>query len=172
MVSRYARAFNIQNAKYYPFLFNELHTRREITHSVPEYVTIIDCVDNVKARRQIHDFIYKDLMELKRLYNRIFKTSWISAGNGLRDGQVAFTHFYEEYNELRERLNQGKRYDITTLFPQQFSDDAIKEEEDRLSRISCADNAISSPQTMNANVTAANIALNIFSSLFLFDNIR
>lgn len=156
MARRYANAFGIpitSVAKY-------LETPRDLFEVVStgnpyDVPVIIGCVDNNKTRQIIHEYFFW-AMERKRVI-------WLDSGNEEFTGQVVFGYNY--YRNI-DRLLDGNRYEffappVTVLYP-----DVLYDAESKLyTELSCAERAISAPQSISANITASNILMNFANSI-------
>ncbi len=107
---------------------------------VQELVILIGAVDNNKSRQLCHTVFYK----AKELI-------YIDSGNGEFSGQVVCG--------IRRG---GKTYykPVGTLFP-----DILEETDKFPTELSCADNSLSAPQSMAANITAAAIVVDMIYNI-------
>lgn len=140
LAERYAGAFGIE-CEYIPeYIESEerlkalirLDFRKTCWNSIPETqrVILIGCVDNNKSRALCHKVFY----EAENLI-------YIDSGNGENTGQVV----------CGVRQNGRTAYKpVGTLYP-----DILNTEDKFPTELSCAERAVSAPQSVTANLTAA-----------------
>ena len=132
---RYAGVFGIE-AEYIPSFIEEADTLERLIQptNIFEQVILLGCVDNNKSRRICHEVFY-------RTDNLIY----IDAGNGEYTGQVV----------CGVRSNGRTLWKpVAAVYPDVLEEDA----EDRFpSELSCAEQAVSAPQTVTANLMAATL---------------
>ena len=152
LAERYSKAFKINIFSQNEYLtkvcseineFSNLFAEEEkellnTKETIKRYNIIISCVDNVGTRFDIIKFFSK-----KSSNNKNTRTVVIDAGNSEYAGQVIYTE--EGFSTFRE------------IFPD------TKEEKDRPNELSCADHALSAPQNIAANMTAAQLIFNYFN---------
>ena len=126
-----------------------------MTLSPTRYRVIIGCVDNVDTRKIIGDYI--DYSNINYHDN---PNVWIDAGNSLSAGQVIFE--YQLTKDLEKTLDKWAYSHFFKVFPD-LENEIAKDHPDSLS---CADHALSSPQNIAANITAANLIFNYFNILY------
>lgn len=113
--------------------------------SLTDRTLVIDSIDNKVGRVNIANMKPK---------GNFF---WLSCGNTKKDGQVSLS-FPRQYNVENDK-------NITKLFPQDYSEEALDEESKILERLSCADNVVVEPQTLAVNFMGANIVTQMVYSL-------
>lgn len=146
---RYSAAFGIQ-CEYHPdFVENEEDLKELVRpdffanrwqgYSQTQRVILLGCVDNNRSRQLCHRVFYNS-------DNLIY----IDSGNGEHTGQVV----------CGVRQNGHTTYKpVCTLYP-----DILRDEDKFPSELSCAERAISAPQSVTANLTAATAIIS-----FLYD---
>jgi PRTRC genetic system ThiF family protein len=124
---------------------------------------IIGCVDNNKTRRVLHS-----------IFQRRGNLFYIDSGNGEHFGQVVIGA-YPSHSNLKEYI-EGYGTRITNFSSLAFHCPSVIDrypqllmvEADRFnSELSCAERAISAPQTIAANITAANIIFNMLHNILI-----
>lgn len=149
---RYSAAFGIE-CEYKPDFIETEEELKSLTtpdfyahpySGVPESqrVILLGCVDNNKSRQLCHKIfnIQKDLI-------------YIDSGNGEHTGQVV----------CGVRQNGRTTYKpIGSLYS-----DVLKEEDKFPSELSCAERAVSAPQTVTANLTAATAMIGFLYNLLI-----
>lgn len=121
---------------------------------------IVDCVDNNKTRVILHETA-KDLAA-----NR--GTFFISSGNEEWTGQVICTHLPRNYDrfanqEFAFNPNGIQRF-RTPLLGEMFPE--VMNAEDKLpTEMSCAERAVSAPQNILTNMTAANLIFTFLNTI-------
>lgn len=144
LAERYSAAFGI-TCEYIPGFIEsenellELTKPKYWTNTGCEQVILIGCVDNNKSRRMC-DSVFKKRHELV----------YIDSGNGERTGQVVCG--------IR-RNNKTLCKPVGSLYP-----DVLRDNDKFPSELSCAERAVSSPQSVTANITAATAVVS-----FLYD---
>ncbi|MFE4029221.1 ThiF family adenylyltransferase [Priestia sp. YIM B13551] len=119
---------------------------------------LVDCVDNNKTRVFIHEAVEVLKQKLKGVYS-------LSSGNEFLNGQVVcgFTPGKTFYSSLVGYENN--RMFCTPTAPEMFPE--ILEGGDKLpTELSCDEAAVSHPQNIMTNITAANILFN-FANILL-----
>lgn len=160
LARRYGAAFN-QKVHYHPEYLSEDDqflqlVRNTMTtfygHSISTDLipVIVDCVDNNKTRT-ILEYGYLELL------NDVHRAFFLSSGNEDLSGQVVCGHL------LSKRFSSSRiRFDLPSaldLFPE------IRKGEDKLpTELSCDEAAVSNPQNIMTNITAA-------THLFQFANV-
>ena len=140
LAERYAGAFGIE-CEYIPeYIESEKRLKRLVApdfskqywNNVPETqrVILIGCVDNNKSRALCHKLFY----ETENLI-------YIDSGNGENTGQVVCG--------VRQKGRTAYK-PVGTLYP-----DILKTEDKFPTELSCAERAVSAPQSVTANLTAA-----------------
>ena len=127
-------------------------TGREATSSI-----IIGCVDNNASRKMIHEFANTKLSRKDNLF-------WVDCGNEEASGQVVLGSKISLTCKNEKTFNMPF---VTEIYKEMLSDESQFN-----SDLSCAERAISAPQNMMTNVTAANIAMNCVQSILLHKAIR
>lgn len=155
LANRYSKAFNINIFSQNEYLSKICSEITEISSSFAEehkqetqskkYIkklnVIISCVDNVGTRCDIIKYIGKQIAN-----NLNTSTVVIDAGNTEFAGQVLYT---------------GKNMPtFIDIFPD------TEDVKDRPNELSCADHALSAPQNIAANMTAAQLIFNYFNIAF------
>ncbi len=111
---------------------------------VPESqkVILLGCVDNNKSRQLCH-----------KIFNKQKDLVYIDSGNGEHTGQVV----------CGVRQNGRTTYKpVGSLYP-----DVLKEEDKFPSELSCAERAVSAPQSVTANLTAATAMVGFLYNLLI-----
>lgn len=149
---RYSAAFGIE-CEYIP---NFIETEKELSSltepdfearpysNIPESqkVILLGCVDNNKSRQLCH-----------KVFNKQKDLVYIDSGNGEHAGQVV----------CGVRQNGRTTYKpIGSLYP-----DVLKEEDKFPSELSCAERAVSAPQSVTANLTAATAMVSFLYNLLI-----
>jgi len=125
------------------------------TNRIPVFV---DCVDNNATRVLIHEAVHKQA-EKKSVFS-------LSSGNELYNGQVVCGHKMPVYMNQYKDLYAFDTPTVTEMFPE------ILEGGDKLpSEMSCDEAAVSHPQNIMTNITAANLLFN-FANIILTANIE
>lgn len=152
MASRYGRAFG-QTFYYLTDYIESGEQVFEIMQSEPNKMpVIIDCVDNNKTR-----FIIKEGIRLYHQKDGRKNTVYISSGNEEYAGQVIFS--YQIANRFASSYSYEKRSpDLIDVFPNMEIDKLPTEE-------SCAEQAVSAPQNIHTNMTAADIIFGFVNRL-------
>lgn len=133
-------------------------------------LVLIDCVDNNKTRQVFHQFFLNPFSDKNgNFVNRYF----LSSGNEEFNGQVIFsmhTHQQNPDSSMRNVLSMLESQDISNMnynsvnlfdiFP-----DTLDSSDDFPDEASCADNAVSAPQNIFTNMTAANILFGFMNRL-------
>jgi molybdopterin/thiamine biosynthesis adenylyltransferase len=134
MAKRYSRAFDININAMTSYLSAQCTELEEICNN-DEYNVIISCVDNVATRL--------GLTNLVRTSSKFKNAVLIDCGNSEYTGQVIYSH--------------AKMPLFDDVFPN------TKPENDHPDDLSCADHAMSAPQNIATNMTAAQLAFNYFN---------
>lgn len=156
MAERYSSAFGLEIVA----IPNDLESVKQIEdifnfHMIPYDFSelLISCVDNNASRKIAYDWFIKDIKGAK---------FWIDSGNEERAGQVVCGHTpYGYRNSVKAGPYIGIRQGVFSMpcvmdcYP-----DLIKDDGGFNSQLSCADRSISTPQNMQANVSAATIIMN------------
>lgn len=154
---RYSAAFGIE-CEYRPDFIESEKELMELTkpdftkqpwNTVRETqrVILLGCVDNNKSRQLCHQVFYKqqDLI-------------YIDSGNGEHTGQVV----------CGVRQNGRTTYKpVCKLYP-----DMLKEEDKFPSELSCAERAVSAPQSVTANLTAATAVVSFLYDLLICGELK
>lgn len=151
MATRYGRAFG-ETFYYLSEYIENADQVVEIVRSENKIPVIIDCVDNNKTR-----FIIKEGL---RKYQDIYgdrNTLSLSSGNEEYAGQVVFSY------QIADIYNDWTNYrtispDLIDIFPNMDIDKLPSEE-------SCAEQAVSAPQNIHTNMTAADILFGFVNRL-------
>lgn len=145
MAERYGKAFGTPINFVTEYIKDAAHLRR-IADTQSGYPVFIGAVDNNKTRKIIYD-AWKG-------YQGSF---WIDAGNEEWGGQVVCGYNYPKKAEAKTPSNKPQVFRMPCLvdiYPEVF------DAQDRLpDELSCAERAISAPQNVFTNLTAANYML-------------
>lgn len=149
MADRYGRAFGLE-ISYIPEYLADATMLKEILRSNGGIPVIVDCVDNNKTRSIMHE-VFK---ATKNCY-------WLSSGNEEWAGQVVVGY------------NAGKALDKSNKAPHLFDLPCVAdiypeilEGTDKLpTELSCAERAVSNPQNIFTNQTAANLLLGFANTI-------
>ena len=110
--------------------------------SETQKVILLGCVDNNRSRQMCH-----------RVFNRQKDLIYIDSGNGEHTGQVV----------CGVRQNGKTTYKpVGSLYP-----DILEEEDKFPSELSCAERAVSAPQSVTANLTAASALVGFLYNLLI-----
>lgn len=156
MASRYGRAFG-ETFYYLDEYIETAEQVKDLLTQEKKTAVIIDCVDNNKTRfilkQGIRDYHYRTSHEGN-------DTIYISSGNEEYGGQVVFSYklgysadLYNEYFDYKT-----KSPDLIDIFPN-MEIGLLPEEE------SCAERAVSAPQNIATNITAADIIFGFTNKL-------
>lgn len=155
LAERYSNAFGIE----INVIQNEIKDGKQL-QDAGRNVLLIGCVDNNASRKVFYDWF------IKKAYNTKF---WIDCGNEERSGQVICgVNNSRNLTYNLPRLGSETWDGIVDLpccaevYPEILNSDSQFN-----SDLSCADRAISAPQNMQTNVTAATIALNYIQKIIL-----
>lgn len=148
LASRYSGAFGMEIGTVNDYI----ETKKQLSDLISLYEfsvpVIIGCVDNNKSRQ----LIYRTFSEAdKPLF-------WIDSGNEEYHGQVVIgfnTAFTDKDKDLFYLPS------IADVYPDVMEDKATK----FISEMSCAEKAVSHPQCIATNITAANIIFNMANNL-------
>ena len=164
LATRYGTAFSM-NIEYLDEYITSAEMLKDIADDFSQdrnYVpVIVDCVDNNKTRKLIHEAI----QELKKDHATLIS---LSSGNELYTGQVVCGFVTgTKLGELPYESNRVFRTPtVVDMFPE------ILEGTDKLpTELSCDEAAISHPQNIMTNITAANLLFN-FANTLLTANIE
>lgn len=170
MAKRYGRAFTQEVSYVESYLNDPEHFQRmindslnsEVNHS-KQHVVIIDCTDNNKTRL----LMKTTAQALKRTKNVVF----LSSGNEEKAGQVVCSFKLRDRGAANISNGQGLRQDVCASTPD-FFDVFPDTEIDKLpEEVSCAENAISAPQNIATNMTAANVLFSFANKLIANESI-
>jgi PRTRC genetic system ThiF family protein len=139
MASRYSGAFGIPIASVNRYIEDEETLLKIMTQTPHTLPVVIGCVDNNKTRQMI----------AKLFYSRKKTFIFLDSGNEQYTGQVVFG-FNGSGNG---NPNLFYMPCITDVFPDVMEDSSTK----FVTEMSCAEQAISHPQSIATNITAANI---------------
>src|SRR5699024_7669810 len=161
MSTRYGNAFstNVQHLDEYITSTEQLvEIVNSVTNNAKDYnqqfadiPIIVDCVDNNKTRVFIHEAV-KEISKYRDIYS-------LSSGNEFYNGQVVCGYFPKKNQSHYFSNDLFHTPSVTEMFPE------ILEGGDKLpTELSCDEAAVSHPQNIMTNITAANL-------LFSFTNI-
>lgn len=153
LAERYAAAFGIK-CEYRPEFIEtqeELHTLTEpdrVPYPMePQRVILLGCVDNNKSRQLCH-----------RVFEQKRNLIYIDAGNGEHTGQVV----------CGVRQHGRTLYKpVCSLYP-----DLLEDEDKFPSELSCAERAVSAPQSVTANLTAATAVVSFLYDLLIAGDLK
>ena len=153
LAARYAAAFGIE-CEYRPEFIEmqrELYELTEPDHlpypMEPQRVILLGCVDNNKSRQLCH-----------RVFQQKRDLIYIDAGNGEHTGQVV----------CGVRQSGRTLYKpICSLYP-----DLLEDEDKFPSELSCAERAVSAPQSVTANLTAATAVVSFLYDLLIAGDLK
>ena len=157
LAERYSAAFGIE-CEYIPRFVESEEELFQLTvpdffkssyRGIPETqrVILLGCVDNNKSRKLCHAVFAK----LKDLF-------YIDSGNGEHTGQVV----------CGVRQNGRTTYKpVCSLYP-----DMLKDEDKFPSELSCAERAVSAPQSVTANLTAATAVVSFLYDLLICGELK
>ena len=153
LAERYAAAFGIE-CEYRPEFIEtqeELYTLTEpdrVPYPMePQRVILLGCVDNNKSRQLCH-----------RVFEQKRNLIYIDAGNGEHTGQVV----------CGVRQNGRTLYKpVCSLYP-----DLLEDEDKFPSELSCAERAVSAPQSVTANLTAATAVVSFLYDLLIAGDLK
>ncbi len=113
----------------------------------PQRVILLGCVDNNKSRQLCH-----------RVFEQKRNLIYIDAGNGEHTGQVV----------CGVRQNGRTLYKpVCSLYP-----DLLEDEDKFPSELSCAERAVSAPQSVTANLTAATAVVSFLYDLLIAGDLK
>lgn len=154
LAERYAGAFAME-PQYIPDYIEDEDQLRKLLKSDrfdyhsgrPEQVILIGAVDNNRTRQLFHQIFYS-----------IRELIYIDAGNGMYTGQVVC----------------GVRRSYRTIYKPVGSlhPDVLKSDDKYPSELSCAERALSSPQSITANLTAATAIVSFLYNLLLIGDLN
>lgn len=150
---RYAAAFGIE-CEYRPEFIETLEELSILTEPdrvpypmEPQRVILLGCVDNNRSRQLCH-----------RVFEQKRNLIYIDAGNGEHTGQVV----------CGVRQNGRTLYKpVCSLYP-----DLLEDEDKFPSELSCAERAISAPQSVTANLTAATAVVSFLYDLLIAGDLK
>jgi PRTRC genetic system ThiF family protein len=150
MAARYGRAFGIE-INYIDKYLEGADALRDVINSNGAIPVIVGAVDNNKTRAIIYD-----------VFSKRPNTFWLDAGNEEWAGQVVLG-----YNSGGRKPQVGNKaphlFDVPSvcdIYPE------IKEATDKLpTELSCAERAVSNPQNIYTNMTAANILMGFANTI-------
>ena len=180
MAERYGSAFGIK-AGYIPQYYGlsttglrdlygvsyNLLSSSDINIASNNYLLVVSCTDSVAARIDIDKDIQKIIYDLPFLNSVV----WVDSGNEEFNGQIVISSVIGVY------LNRGSavtlKFEGETLehisgeLPSMlfWYPELLKEKEKRRSEMSCAELAVSSPQTINVNIMAGMLLFNTVVNL-------
>lgn len=190
LANRYGRAFNlpiryldeyIQSKERFTEILMDIIGKEKIRTDV----IVIDCVDNTKTRH----FLYHGLKGLnEKIPSKRLKTYFLSSGNEERAGQVIFTPIdkkddLQSFFDSEEGKGEGTFVNKTILSqiqsgtlieskvmwnlpsPFEIFPESMRPKDKLPTEQSCAENAISAPQNISANLMASNILFNYLNKL-------
>lgn len=155
LAERYSTVFGLETEYIPAFIESEDELRRLLTPLVwqtyrqgitQEQIILIGAVDNNKSRQLCH-----------RIFHQARELIYIDSGNGEYTGQV-----------VCGVRRSGKTYfpSIGTVYP-----DVLEDTDKFPTELSCAEASVSAPQSMAANITAANIVVDmVYNILALGDS--
>lgn len=153
LAARYAAAFGIE-CEYRPEFMEtqeELHTLTEpdrVPYPMePQRVILLGCVDNNKSRQLCH-----------RVFEQKRDLIYIDAGNGEHTGQVVCG--------IRQH-GRTLYKPVCSLYP-----DLLEDEDKFPSELSCAERAVSAPQSVTANLTAATAVVSFLYDLLIAGDLK
>jgi len=160
---RYSAAFGIPIS----IITKDIEKSSDFPHNLRNRdVLIIGCVDNNASRKVIYDYC------LSRS-NSGYMTFWIDSGNEEVNGQVICGFFKSKYARYGYYYNDVNTQIINSRMSGLFNMPAsvevypeLLEEDSKFnSDLSCAERAISAPQHMMINVTAATMIMNYVQAI-------
>lgn len=152
MAGRYGRAFG-QTFYYLSEYIESAEQVLKIMQSEDKVPVIIDCVDNNKTR-----FIIKEGINLYHNSGSEKNTISLSSGNEKYSGQVVFSYRIANRFKRQYKYYEEESPDLIDIFPNMEVDKLPTE-------ISCAEQAISAPQNIHTNMTAADILFGFVNRL-------
>lgn len=172
MAARYGRAFT-QEVSYVEEFLSTPESLTEMVRSnlnkkvrnLSQQIVIIDCTDNNKTR-----LLIKEAADaLSRKNNVVF----LSSGNEEKAGQVVCSFKMAQPDESRFFLEKTGilREDVRASTPDFFEVFPNTEIDKLPEEVSCAENAISAPQNIATNMTAANILFSYANKLLANEGI-
>lgn len=166
MATRYGSAFELDMSYVDQYIEGEQGLNELIQANWMDNcaIYIFTFVDNVKTRLMVHNF-FDNYVRSNQRYGQFM---WIDCGNSEFAGQVVATSSY--MYEIDGSTRQAKRtYNICPDLVEVKRDLLDPANWDKFaSELSCEEAAVSAPQTMAANTTAANVCLNMLFAI-LFD---
>lgn len=173
LAERYSNAFgleigvlpkDVENLKDLSFLYE---TRRN------KYFAdlIVGCVDNNASRALVNSWF-----ATSDYYLRNRARFWIDCGNEEKNGQVV-CGYAPSYNGVGTRINpkieeKYLRGEFSTPSVAELYPEILQGESKFNSSLSCAERAISAPQNIQTNITAATTALNYIQKTLLGESIK
>jgi PRTRC genetic system ThiF family protein len=164
LAERYSAAFGL-NITAYP---KDLESYYDIIELLPtksnKINIVIGCVDNNATRKIINEWFLSQRQAF-----------WIDSGNEEKNGQVICGYKIYQYSSGTSRLNVKNKclngeFSLPTVI--ELYPEILQSKEKFNSELSCAERAISSPQNMQTNVTAATLVLNYVQKILFREPIR
>lgn len=158
LAERYSNAFGVE----INVMQNEIRDADQINGiSDDGGLLLIGCVDNNSSRKVFHDWF------IDKLYYR--NNFWIDCGNEEKSGQVICGVNNGSQNTYRLPRIGSETWDGLVDLPccAEVYPEILTSNSQFNSDLSCADRAVSAPQNMQTNVTAATIALNYIQKIIL-----
>lgn len=168
LAERYSAAFGIQIG----VAPKDIESGKELMSLLRSSTTqlVIGCVDNNATRRMLSDWFNRP--------DNYVEKFWIDSGNEEKNGQVVCgfsPKYYGGYGSNRINVFSTYRDRMVGLFSTPCATDiypSLLENSDKFnSQISCAENAVSAPQNMQTNVTAATLVVNYINKILAFEPI-
>lgn len=159
MATRYATAFGIKIGVFGQYVESDADLNKLLELHPRNIPVIVGCVDNNKSRQLVARMFYR---QEKRMF-------WIDSGNEEYAGQVVIGYNIRQNPYTDQQLQQygaTKPYAYylpcaTDCFPDIMNDTETK----FVTELSCAERAISHPQSIATNMTAANVIFNFCNTL-------
>jgi len=154
LASRYSSAFGISINFMDTYISNSDCLIDLLTQDIGLYASLlIGCVDNNAARQTFHD-----------VFRSVGNNMYIDSGNEEYFGQVVLG-YNTVYNITEEQSDPRPFYcpPVGVRYPDILNDKETKS----VDEMSCAERAVSAPQSMSANITAANCIINMLTILML-----
>jgi PRTRC genetic system ThiF family protein len=155
MANRYGAAFGLE-VNYIPEYLENEKMLKDVIKNGSGIPVLIDCVDNNATRMIIHN-----------VHKATKGSFYLSSGNEEWAGQVICGYNagkeFEKGNKAPHLFNLP---DIADIYPE-----VLNGEEKLPTELSCAERAVSNPQNIQTNMTAANLLMN-FANQILTSNTR
>lgn len=175
LAERYSNAFGIEIGvipsdmeKIEDFGFFTEHRKRAEASDL-----VVGCVDNNATRKLLYEwFNGKNESDEGYTYHSRF---WIDCGNEERAGQVICGYMPPtrgSYSSVKIHPKTGKEGEFSLPCVVDCYPEIISAESKFNSSLSCAERAISAPQNMQTNVTAATIALNYIQKVLIGESLK